>query len=316
MPAFTYDRTVDSNVRKILEKINIRGELKKNEPMSSHTTFKTGGPAEFFFIPRSLEDLKAILYFCKEYGVPYFILGGGANILVSDRGINGIVIDMRHFNRIGFRDTICYAESGASISRTAEQAGRKGFSGFEFIYAMPGTVGGAIWMNARCYGSSLSDILYSVDYLDENLSLKKLTRKMILETSGYKKSVFQTSNSIILKGEFLLKTGEKGEIADRMETYKKDRERKGHFLFPSAGSIFKNNREFGEPTGAIIDSLGLRGRSIGGAQIAPFHGNIIINTGTATSRNIRDLIEICKQEAKLKRGILLEREVQYVGTWQ
>ena len=307
---------MDSNVRKILEKINIRGELKKDELMSSHTTFKTGGPAEFFFIPRSLEDLKAILSFCRDYKVPYFILGGGANILVSDRGINGIVIDMRHFNRIGFRDTICYAESGTSISQTAEQAGGKGFSGFEFIYAMPGTVGGAIWMNARCYGSSLSDILYSVDYLDENLSLKKLTREMILETSGYKKSVFQTLGGIILKGEFLLKKGDKETIKDLMAVHKKDREDKGHFLFPSAGSIFKNNRDFGEPTGIIIESLGLKGRSIGGAQIASFHGNIIINKGTATSRNIRDLIEICEHEVQQKRGILLEREVQYVGTWQ
>ncbi len=316
MPAFTYDRIVDSNVRKILEKINIRGELKKDEPMSSHTTFKTGGPAEFFFIPRSLEDLKAILSFCKEYGVPYFILGGGANILVSDRGISGIVIDMRHFNRIGFKDTVCYAESGTSMSRTAEQAGKKGFSGLEFIFAMPGTVGGAIWMNARCYGSSLSDILCSVDYLDENLFLKKLTREMILETFGYKKSFFQTFGGIILGGEFLLERGDKGEITDLMAAHRKDRENKGHFLFPSAGSIFKNNRNLGKPTGAIIESLGLKGRSIGGAQIAPFHGNIIINKGTATSREIRDLIEICEQEAKLKRGILLEREVQYVGTWQ
>ena len=315
MPAFTYDRIVDSNVRKILEKINIRGELKRNEPMSSHTTFKTGGPAEFFFIPRSLEGLKAILSFCKEYGVPYFILGGGANILVSDRGINGIVINMEHFNRIQFQDTLCYADSGASMNMAAEQAGEKGFSGLEFIFAMPGTVGGAIWMNARCYGSSLSDILYSVDYLDENLSLKKITRKMILETAGYKKSFFQTSDSIILKGEFLLKKGDRETIKDLMAAHKKDREDKGHFLFPSAGSIFKNNRKFGEPTGAIIESLGLKGRSIGGAQVAPFHGNIIINKGTATSKDIRDLIELCKDEVQQKRGILLEREVQYVGLW-
>ncbi len=307
---------MNSNVRKKLEKINITGELKRNEPMWAHTTFKTGGPAEFFFIPRSTGDVQILLSFSREYDIPCFILGGGANILVADSGISGMVIDMKQLNSIELQGSICYAECGASISSASACAGKGEVSGLEFIYAMPGTVGGAIWMNARCYGSSLGDILFGVEYLDRNLEVKKLSREVILESFAYKKSFFQDHGGIILRGEFHLEPGNGKEIEQRMSRYKKDRELKGHFRYPSAGSVFKNNRALGRPTGAIIDSLGLRGRKIGGAQVAPFHGNIIINTGSATSREIKALIELCEHEVYRQYGTVLEREIQLVGLWQ
>ena len=307
---------VDSNVRKILEKINITGTLKKNEPMAAHTTYRTGGPAEYFFVPESYEDLRMLLLFSREFHVPCFILGEGANILVSDLGIQGMVIAMHHFNRIECRGTICTAESGTLISLTAETAGSLGLSGLEFIYAMPGTVGGAIWMNARCYGSSVSDILYAVEYLDKDFNVKRLEKEDIQKTFRYKKSFFQESWGLILKGEFALHPGNEQHIYQVMQDHRQDRKQKGHFRYPSAGSVFKNNRAFGQPTGTILDSLGLKGRSIGGAQVAEFHGNIIINRDGATSQDIRDLIELCEREAEVKRGIHLEREVQFVGTWK
>ncbi len=307
---------MDSNVRKILEKINIKGKLKRDEPMSAHTTYRTGGPAEYYVMPETYKDLKTLLSFSREYHIPCFILGKGANILVADRGIAGIVIDMTSLRKIECDGNICSAESGASISAVAEYALEAGLSGLEFIYAMPGTVGGAIWMNARCYGFSLSDILYSVEYLDRDLTVTTLTKDRIRKTFSYKRSFFQNAGGIILRGSFLLTDGRKETIKRLMYSHKRDREDKGHFLFPSAGSVFKNNRAFGQPTGAILDSLGLKGRSIGGAQIAEFHGNIIVNKGTATSQDIRNLIELCEHEAEQKRGITLEREVQFVGAWE
>ncbi len=306
---------MDSNVRKKLEKININGELKKNELMSAHTTFKTGGPAEYYCLPSGTNDILNLLAFCRENGIPCFILGGGANILVADKGIEGIVIDMQNFNRIDFKDTVCYAGSGAPISTVAEAAGYRGLSGLEFIYAMPGSTGGAIWMNARCYGSSISEILQKVEYIDEDLTLRCLIKPEIEKTFAYKESYFQGTGKIILQGEFLLAPGKPEDIKFKMETHKKDREKKGHFLFPSAGSIFKNNRSFGQPTGVILDSLGLKGLKAGGAKVSDFHGNIIINTGTATSKDIRELIDICYNEAEKKLGMHLDCEVQFVGKW-
>lgn len=316
MSAFSYDRIVKLNVRNKLEKINIAGGFKTDEPMSLHTTFKTGGPADYFIIPQTREDLIKILSLCKTYHIPYFILGGGANILISDRGIRGIVIDMNNFSRITCRGPVCSAQSGARISTVAETAEKNNLSGIEFIYSMPGSVGGAIWMNARCYGASLSDVLISVDYLDSNLTVKHLNKSEIEETFGYKKSFFQNTDSIILGGDFLLKEGDAETIHQEMRSHKDDREKKGHFLYPSAGSVFKNNRAFGKPTGTILDSLGLKGIKRGDAQISDFHGNIIINRGAATSKDVRELITLCSLKAENRLGIKLECEIQFIGDWE
>ncbi len=303
------------NVREILEKININGEVKYLEPMEAHTTFRTGGPADVYTAPENREDLVKILSLCRRKNIPYFILGGGANILVSDEGIEGLVIDMKNFSRVELTDTACHAESGAPVSGVSEHAGLKGLSGLEFIYSMPGSTGGAVWMNARCYGSSVSDVLTEVEYLDENLEIQYLGRQEIEDSYGYKKSFFQDRNFIILKAVFRLKKGDRRAISEEMESYRKDRERKGHFRFPSAGSVFKNNRDFGKPTGAIIESLGLKGLKSGNAQIADFHGNIIINRGGAASSDIKKLVDICYSEAEKKLGIKLECEIRFIGRW-
>ena len=306
---------MDLNVRKILEKININGELKTAEPMSAHTTFKTGGTADIYFRPASAEDLLIVLEACRRYGIPFFILGGGANILVSDRGIEGCVIDMGALNSVSFKKTVCLAESGSQISDAAEMAAEKNLSGLDFIYAMPGSTGGAVWMNARCYGKSISDILLRVQYIDEDLKIRYLERDDILSSYGYKKSFFQGTGNIILSAEFLLEKGNSIDIRKTMRGHELDRKKKGHFSFPSAGSVFKNNRNFGRPTGIILESLGLKGKSVGDARVADFHGNIIVNNGNASSKDIKDLIDLCYTEAKEKLGIELECEIQFVGRW-
>ncbi len=302
-------------VRKKLEKINISGQIRTDVPMNKHTTFRTGGRADYFAVPSDYDDLIKLLDFTKEYSVPVFILGGGANILVSDRGIRGLIIDMGDLSEIKFEDNLCIAGAGFPISELAEAAAEKKLKGLDFIYGMPGSVGGAVWMNARCYGVSISDILIKVDYLDEKLEFRSLEVNEISDSFSYKSSPFQNSSKVILSAVFSLEKGDQEKILHKMDQHKEDRKCKGHYRYPSAGSVFKNNRAFGKPTGAIIDSLGLKGYSVGDAQIADFHGNIIINRGSALSNDIKSIIDYARELTQKKLGLELETEIQFVGDW-
>ena len=303
------------NVRKKLEKINITGNILKDVSMNLHTTFRTGGNADYFALPSCYNDLVKLLVFAKKYSVPVFILGGGANILVSDKGIRGLVIDMSNFAEIKLEENFCTAGAGFSISELAAAAADKGLKGLDFIYGMPGSVGGAVWMNARCYDVSISDILVKVDYLDKNFEKKTLKTDEISDSFSYKDSPFQHSQKVILSATFLLEKGNQEEILVKMNHHKQDRKDKGHYRYPSAGSVFKNNRSFGKPTGVIIDSLGLKGYSCGNAQIADFHGNIIVNRGNASSKDINTIINYTCKLAQEKLGLELETEIQFVGDW-
>ncbi len=303
------------NVREKLEKINISGKILKDVSMNRHTTFETGGIADYFAVPSGYEDLIRLLEFTNNYAVPVFILGGGANILVSDKGIRGLVIDMGNLSEVQFEEDLCTAGAGYSISELATAAAEKNLSGLDFIYGMPGSVGGAVWMNARCYDVSISDILIKVDYLNEKLERKSLEADEILNKFSYKDSPFQHSSNVILSASFRLKKGDHKEIIKRMNQHKKDRECKGHYRYPCAGSVFKNNRAFGKPTGVIIDSLGLKGYSRGEAQIAEFHGNIIVNKGHASSIDIKEIVDYTRELTQKKLGLVLETEIEFVGDW-
>lgn len=303
------------NVRKKLEKINITGKILRDVSMNSYTTFRTGGSADYLVLPSGYDDLLKLLNFAKKYSVPVFILGGGANILVSDKGIRGIVIDMRKLSEVQFKNTTCSAGAGCSISELAAAAAEKSLGGLDFIYGMPGTVGGAVWMNARCYNVSISDILIKVDYLDENYEKRSFEADEILNSFAYKDSPFQNSSKVILSASFKLVNENQDRIIKKMDQHKKDREAKGHYRYPCAGSVFKNNRAFGRPTGVIIDSLGLKGYSRDDARIADFHGNIIVNTGNANSKDIKNIIDYTRELTKKKLGLELETEIQFVGDW-
>ena len=303
------------NISKKLEKINISGEIIHNAPMANYTSFKTGGTADILIVPRGYHELINILKFSREYNIPIFILGEGANILVADRGIRGIVIEMSKFNEVNFKDDICTSGAGLPISILGETAADNNLKGLDFIYGMPGSVGGAVWMNARCYDVSVSDILINVEYIDKDMNIISLGRNEIKTSFAYKYSPFQNSDKIILSASFKLEKGIKIDIWEKMLAHKKDREGKGHYKFPSAGSVFKNNRDFGKPTGKIIDSIGLKGYTIGGAKIADFHGNIIINTGNAKSNEIKKIINYTIKTVKENTGFILEPEVQFIGDW-
>jgi len=304
---------VDINVGDIVKKINISGQVKLHEPMSRHTSFKIGGPADIYTVPADEADIVLIAGVAHREGVPLFVLGDGANILVSDKGIRGIVLDMSQFAAIEVKGQQLHCGAGAEISDAAEIAAQHSLSGLEFIYKMPGSVGGALWMNARCSGQSISEVPGAVHYLDDALAHQDLT--LPDPRFAYKKSPFQGSSAILLTLYLTLQTSDQTAIRSRMQEVQDDRRRKGHFDYPSAGSIFKNNRNFGMPSGKILDELGLRGLKQGGAQIAPFHANIIINNGTASAEDVRDLILYAQELAYEKRNIVLEPEVRLVGDW-
>ncbi|AEF85161.1 UDP-N-acetylmuramate dehydrogenase [Treponema primitia ZAS-2] len=296
-------------------------DLKYDEPLSTHTTFKVGGPADLWIRPRGEAFppiAVALLDLARTQGIPLFILGGGANLVVSDSGLRGIVLDTTGWTGCDFSPDEATAASGSVLIRAGtrvddalEAAAREGWGGLEFLAGMPGTLGGAVWMNARCFDRQVSDVLLETEILDE-----KLNRISLFPGKGdfsYKKSPFQTRDVLILAARFRLQRREKLEIQGDMEKHRRDREEKGHYRFPSAGSAFKNNRDFGKPTGKIIDELGLRGLSVGGAQIAPWHGNFIINTGNARAADIRELTSLTAEKVKAALGIELEPEIIFVG---
>ena len=290
-------------------------KILENEPMSLHTTFKVGGNARFFAVPSDTDSLLDTLEKARVMGLKHFILGGGANVLFSDEGYDGMVISTEAINSVSFgEDSLLHAGCGAAISDAAEFSCREGYSGLHVFYSMPGSVGGAVYMNARCYNVSVSDILKKTVYLDRDGKLR--TEETENGDFGYKISPFQKNGGIIIEALFGLEavagTAGKEALAAEMRGYKEDRTSKGHFLYPCAGSVFKNNRNFGEPTGKLIDSLNLRGYTIGGAQISEHHANIIINRGNATAKDIRQLVSFVENRVKESLGFTLEREIIYV----
>jgi len=291
----------------------IDGVVKRDEPMAGHTSFRLGGPADLYVAPRSADDVGAVTRACAAAAIPCFLLGGGTNLLVADRGVRGVVLDLTGLDGMTVDGDCVTARAGSSVSGLAELAGRNGLSGFEFAYALPGTVGGAVWMNARCYDGEISGILDWAEYVaDDGTPCRR--RKESGEWA-YKLSPFQSMRVPILCARFRLAPGDPARIAAAMKEHHADRVQKGHFRFPCAGSIWKNNREFGAPTGRLVDSLGLKGTAIGGAQVAPFHGNIIINAGNATAGDVRTLMERVEDEVSRRLGFRLEREIVLVGDW-
>jgi UDP-N-acetylmuramate dehydrogenase len=293
--------------------IKIAGGLRENEPMKEHTSFRIGGPADLYAAPQSLDELIRVYSRCREESVPVFLLGGGSNILVSDKGIRGVVIDLALLCRVETDGCRILAESGAQMSGVSETALSNGLSGLEFCCSLPGSVGGAVWMNARCYERSMSDVISHVEVLDENLRVRR--REMVEAEWGYKRSPFRGTREVILTTCLELARGNPEEIRNVMRGIREDREKKGHFLHPSAGSVFKNTHDFGAPTGKLIDSLGLKGTRIGDAQIAPYHGNIIINLGDAAARDVLSLMERAERAVREAYGFSLERELLLVGEW-
>jgi len=294
--------------------IKIGGLLLPDELLAGHTSFRIGGPADLYAAPATFEDAVHVIESCRREGIPCFFLGGGTNLLVADRGIRGVVLDTSRLCGSRVEHELLVTEAGAPISAVADEALRLGLTGLEFAASLPGSVGGAVWMNARCYEHEMADVLAFVDARDATGTV--LRQDIDKQQWSYKHSPFQESRVLIVRAGFRLAAGDRVASEALMRDHRADRERKGHFLYPCAGSVFKNNRSFGAPTGKLIDSLGLKGTKIGGAQIASFHGNIIVNTGGATARDVRALIELVEAEVRVRLGFVLEREVILAGDWE
>jgi UDP-N-acetylmuramate dehydrogenase len=295
-------------------------EVRFNEPMADHCTFKTGGPADCWIRPCGEgfpAFAAALIADARATGVPVFFLGGGANILVADAGIRGMVIDMGGWvGETGSRrqEGVLEFRAGTSLDSAAAIAADAGFSGLEFLAGMPGSIGGAVWMNARCYGREIADVLLETTLIDG--TRPEPVRLPALKTEfGYKHSPFQGRDAIILCAAFHLTPDNKQAIYAQMDAHRADRESKGHYRYPSAGSVFKNNPDFDKPSGQIIDELGLCGLCQGGAQVAPWHGNIIVNSGGASAADIRTLVSEVAARVKAATGFSLEPEILFVGSW-
>ncbi|QSH92589.1 UDP-N-acetylmuramate dehydrogenase [Treponema medium] len=307
--------------------VKFRDIIQKNVKISSFTSFKIGGNADIYIAPSSLEELKAALAFIQEEHIPAILLGGGSNLLIPDKGIRGAVIHTNRLNKILLVEStgklFVQAEAGALMQDLTEFCAEHGLTGLEDFAGLPGTVGGAVFMNARCYEKSISDVLVSVSAL--YFSEKGCTVQEYNCRKGdwsYKQSPFQPSNkryaaidgnrSVIVSATFGVEQGDAILIRKIMESHIADRTAKGHFKLPSAGSVFKNNHAFGKPSGQLIDEAGLRGLRIGDAQVAPWHGNFIVNTGSATAREVTELIAAIQKRVKDKTGFELEPEIIFV----
>ncbi len=274
-----------------------------NEPMKKHTTFKTGGNADFLVTPSSKEEIKRLL----ALDVPKTVIGNGSNLLVKDGGIRGLVIKLSKNNNYKVYDDVIEADSGIYIAKLSQIALSHKLKGLEFACGIPGTLGGAVYMNASAYGGEMANVVFETDFLKDDGEILEITNHEF----GYRKSVFQNMNGIILSSKLKLEIGNEEEIKSKMEEYKKSRNAKQPVNFPSAGSTFK--RPEGYFAGKLIEDAGLKGYKIGGAEVSTLHAGFVINANNATSKDILNLISYIQETVNKKFNVELETEVKIIG---
>lgn len=306
------------NLRKIIKKFKTFSthEVKvcENQSLKERTTFRVGKNAAVILDFTSKKACRAGLEWLFAEHIDFLILGGGSNIIAPNSNVETPIVSAALLNKITCKPLeedkilIC-CEAGVDFNQITEFCVNNNISGLETFCGLPGTVGGAVFMNARCYETSISDIMYSACFIEQPYT-DFLTYTYKASDWEYKKSPFQSkNNAVILESCFIGTRGNAHDIAKKSEQYKQDRVQKGHFRYPSAGSIFKNNHAFGKPSGKLIDEAGLRGFSSGDAQIAPWHGNFIINLGSANADNIKDVVLYIQKIIKKNTGFDLECEV-------
>ena len=296
-----------------LKKIVSKEKIKQNEPMKEHTSFKIGGPAEFFIKVNSVEELKEILQFCKIYEIPLTIIGNGSNLLVSDEGIKGIVIktELKHLQikNIDEEKIEITVDDGVQLGFLAQKLLKEEIAGFEELSGIPGTIGGAVVMNAGAHGKEMKDIVTEVTAMDYNGEIYNFTNEEA--KFSYRHSRFSGGKYIILQAKMVLQKGNKQEIKAKMDEYAKYRKEKQPIEYPSAGSTFKRGTDF--ITAKLIDDAGLKGYSIGGAKISEKHAGFVINTGNATAQDVLNLVEYVKDTIYKKFGKKIELEIKFLG---
>ncbi len=291
-------------------KITDEKYIKIEEPMKNHTTFRVGGPAEYFVEVNSKESLVNTIQLCKEYGANYHIIGNGSNLLVSDAGIRGVVIQVyKQLNEIEVKDKTMVVQAGALLNKVARTAQNHELTGMEFAAGIPGTIGGAVAMNAGAYGGEMKDIVERVTVVTIEGELKTY-EKQDLEF-GYRHSIISERGDIVVEVELQLQQGDAEEMKRITEELKHKRVSKQPLEFPSAGSTFK--RPEGHFAGKLIEDAGLRGYAVGGAQVSEKHCGFVINRGDATASDIVRLIEDVQAKVKQLYDVELELEVRKIG---
>jgi UDP-N-acetylmuramate dehydrogenase len=295
---------------KELEELNI-GKIKRNELLSQHTTMKIGGPADLFIEPSSVENIRKVIGFINKHHLPWRAIGRGSNLLVSDNGIEGAVIKLgTGLAKLSIDGTKITVGAGHSLVSLSTMISKKGLSGLEFASGIPGSVGGAVYMNAGAHGSDISKILTKAHILFADGTMEWL-RADELEFS-YRTSILQKKRpGIVLEAEFKLIEGDKATIVAQMLKNKDYRKETQPWNFPCAGSIFRN--PLPNYAGKLIEEAGLKGFSIGGAKISEMHGNFIVNAGNATAKDVLDLIQYVKEKIDQLYSIKIETEVEIIG---
>ena len=288
------------------------GALRRNVPMRDYTSFRIGGTADAVLFAQSEEQLVRAVRLCKEADERYLVVGNGSNLLVSDRGVRDLVIMIRDaFSQVSFSDETMTVGAGVRLTAAAQAAAGQSLSGLEFAYGIPGLVGGALAMNAGAYGGEMAQSVQSVRILEPDGEIHEFSNEQM--EFGYRKSALKNGR-IALSATLLLHRGEEEAIRARMAQYKSARQEKQPLSFPSAGSVFK--RPEGHFAGALIENAGLKGVSVGGAQVSQKHAGFIVNTGTATCQDVLELIKLIQKRVLEQSGVQLETELRPVGDFE
>lgn len=282
-----------------------------DESMKKHTTMKVGGNAKCLVAPTNINEIVAVLKFSKENNIDVFVIGNGSNVIVDDSGIDGIVLKISNkFSNIEVNDDKITALAGASMPLVSLTAKNNGLSGLEFACGIPGTIGGGARMNAGAYGSEMSNVIEKIKYIDEDLNLREILAKDC--KFSYRHSIFsENTKNIILEVTYHLEHADKKDIEDKMEEYKNLRISKQPLEYPNSGSIFR--RPEGYFVGKLVQDSGLKGKTIGGAQVSTKHTGFIVNIGNATCKDVKELIKFIQDTVFEKYNVKLKTEVEFIG---
>lgn len=301
---------MNQEIKKMFCELLGRDHVLTDEPMKQHTTFKIGGPADYFLVPETGEEVGEIIKICRKTDTPYFILGNGSNLLVGDGGYRGAVILVyRNMSAVTVEGTTITAQAGALLSAVAAAAKNASLTGFEFAGGIPGTVGGAAVMNAGAYGGEMKDVLVEVTVMDAEGKIFAISAEKL--ELGYRTSVIKKAGYIVLEAKIRLKEGDQEAIRERMKELTIQRTTKQPLEYPSAGSTFK--RPEGYFAGKLVMDSGLRGYQVGGARISEKHCGFVINAGDATAKDVRTLMDNVRDIVYEKYGVTLEPEVKFLG---
>ncbi|MDK0784528.1 UDP-N-acetylmuramate dehydrogenase [Clostridium perfringens] len=294
---------------KLLGEFYNEEDITVDSPMSEHIYFRVGGPADILVTPVNEEQVVNTLKLCREYNVPYFILGNGSNILVKDGGISGVVIKFNKLNKITTEGNCVTAQSGALLKDVSKAALENNLRGFEFACGIPGSIGGAVFMNAGAYDREMAHVIKSARVIDENCNIKNLTKEEL--ELGYRSSIVMKKGYVVIEATVELESGEYASIKDKIDDLTNRRESKQPLEYPSAGSTFK--RPEGYFAGKLIQDSGLKGFSIGGAAVSEKHSGFVINKGGATAKDVLDVIAHVQKTVKENFDVELHTEVRIIG---